>query len=399
MKKIVSTAVMTGLLAGTALMADTIYAKKVSVSLDKISSDSKVWKKAKSADVILYPQTTLSFNDKKAVETNKDAKAKRAKVKAVFNGKKIAFLIKWSDGTKSVQKGYSSTSYADGFAVQFSDINDADKLPYIGMGSKGRDVVIHLQKAVEKVYEPNGNKDVFMQINRNNTPYFGKDLKKYDKKVDNLAGRDYEKVFISEGFRSMTEIKGEKLHSSSSMKYDKKGWKAIVSRPLKDEYLNLKKDAIAVAFAIWDGNKMNRDGLKLLSSWEPVVFDKKGEGFALAVLKKVKGDIKNGEKLTKDNCSSCHRYKNENAAPFAMAPNLSNIGGYNTAAYLRESILEPSAVVVAGYNRNAHKNFEWYSVDDKGNRMSTMPPFSHLDKKAQDDIIAFLQTLKSEVEK
>ena len=399
MKKILSTTIAMGLLASTALMADTIYAKKVSDSLDKVSADSKIWKGAKAAQIVLYPQTTLSFNDKKAVEANKNAKAKKAKVKAVFNGKRIAFLIKWSDGTKSVQKGYSSTSYADGFAVQFSNSSDASKLPYIGMGSKGRDVVIHLQKAVEKVYEPNGNKDVSMQVNRDNTPYFGKDLKKYDKKVSKLANRDYERVFVAEGFRSMTEIKGEKLHSSSKMKYGKKGWKGTLSRPLKDEYLNLKKDAIAVAFAVWDGDKMNRDGLKLLSSWEAVVLSKKGEKFASAVSQKVKGDVKNGEKLTKDNCSSCHRYKGENSAPFAMAPNLSNIGGYNTATYLRESILEPSAVVVPGYNRNAHKNFEWYSIDDKGNRTSTMPPFSHLDKKAQDDIIAFLQTLKAEVEK
>lgn len=400
MKKIINTALSISLLVSSALLADTITAKKISGSLEKISPTSNVWKGVKGATVILYPQTTISFNDKKALELNKNAKAKKAEVKAVYNGKRIAFLIKWPDGTKTIQKGYESTSYADGFAVQFTNITDPAKLPYIGMGNEGREVVIHLQKAVEKFYEPNGNKNVAMQVNVHNTYNFGKDVKKFEENVDKLANRDYDKVFVSEGFRSMTEIKGEKLNSFADMKYTGKGWSGVVSREMKDDYLNLNgKKAVAVAFAVWDGEKLNRDGLKLLSSWQPVILEKGGEEFAKAVLEKVKGDIKNGEKIAKDNCSSCHNYKQEqNAIPY-MAPNLSNIGGYSTAAYLRESILDPSAVVVPGYNRNAHKNFEWYTVDDKGNRISTMPPFSHLDKKAQDDLIAFLQTLKAEVEK
>ncbi len=399
MKRLIATTVSMGLLSASALFADTIVAKRVAASLDNIKCTSSIWKKAKAAEVIVYPQTTILLNDKKANELNKNDKAKKIEVKALYNGKRVAFLIKWPDGTKSVQKGYKSTSYADGFAVQFTNITDASKLPYIGMGSKGREVVIHLQKAVEKFYEPNGNKDVSMQVNRDNTPYFGKDLKKFDKKVEKLANRDYERVFVSEGFRSMTEIKGEKIKAHASMKYKKGEWSGVLSRAMKDDYLNLKKPAIAVAFAVWDGDKLNRDGLKLLSSWQPVIFSKKGEKFAKEVLQKVKGDVKNGEKLVKDNCSSCHRYGKEQSAMPYMAPNLSNIGGYSTAAYLRESILEPSAVVVPGYNRNAHKNFAWYNVDEKGNRVSTMPPFSHLDKKSQDDIIAFLQTLKAEVEK
>ncbi len=399
MKRLITTTISLGLLSSTVLFADTIVAKKVAASLDNIKCDSSIWEKAKAAEVVLYPQTTITLNDKKANEINKNDKAKKAKVKALYNGKRIAFLIEWPDGTKNIQKGYKSNVYADGFAVQFTNISDAKKLPYIGMGSKGREVVIHLQKAVEKFYEPNGNKDVSMQVNRDNTPYFGKYLKKFDEKVEKLANRDYEKVFVSEGFRSMTEIKGEKIKAKAGMKYENGGWKGLVSRSMKDEYLDLNKPAIAVAFAVWDGEKLNRDGIKLLSSWEPVVLSKGGEKFASEVLEKVKGDIKNGEKLTKDNCSSCHRYGKENSAPAFMAPNLSNIGGYSTAAYLRESILDPSAVVVPGYNRNAHKNFAWYTLDDKGNRVSTMPPFSHLDKKSQDDIIAFLQTLKAEVEK
>ena len=82
-----------------------------------------------------------------------------------------------------------------------------------------------------------------------------------------------------------------------------------------------------------------------------------------------------------------------------MAPDLSNIGGQATAAYIKESILDPNAVVVPGYNRNAHPNFSWYTVDKNGHRTSTMPPFSFLDQKTIEDIVAYLQTQKAEVEK
>ena len=61
--------------------------------------------------------------------------------------------------------------------------------------------------------------------------------------------------------------------------------------------------------------------------------------------------------------------------------------------------MEPSAVVVAGYNVNAHKNFSWYTSDDKGVRTSTMPPFAHLDEQSVNDLVAFMKTLKVEVEK
>lgn len=80
-----------------------------------------------------------------------------------------------------------------------------------------------------------------------------------------------------------------------------------------------------------------------------------------------------------------------------MAPSLVNVGGYSTAAYLRESILKPSAVVVPGYNRNAHKNTPWYTIE-KGKRVSTMTDYSFLDKATVEDIVAYLKTLKAEVE-
>lgn len=351
----------------------------------------------------VYPQTTIKLNDKIANELNSHNGSKNIKVKALYNDKEIAFLIKWKDKTLSIQKGYRSDSFGDGVAVQFPvHYSDPNKLPYIGMGSEGREVLIHLQKAAPNTYEPNGHGDVAHQVNRHNTNYFGEDLAKFDSEVKDIAVVDYERTFISAGFRSMTEVKDGSVDSNMEMMYNitKGCWKSTLSRPLKDEYLNLDSPAFPVAFAVWDGDKRNRDGLKLLSGWNSVQLEGRegGDKLVSALNDEVKGDVANGKVQFQTNCAACHNTKDFNMAPPYMAPNLSNIGGQATVGYLVESIKEPNAVVVPGYNRNAHKNTPWYNLEN-GKRVSAMPPFNWLDDKTLNDIVAYLKTLKADEEK
>jgi DMSO reductase family type II enzyme heme b subunit len=78
-------------------------------------------------------------------------KGKKAQVAALHDGKNIALMVKWVDGTKDVEQCMSSDTYSDGFAVQFAGATKKPQpLPYIGMGSEGRPVVVHLQKATAK---------------------------------------------------------------------------------------------------------------------------------------------------------------------------------------------------------------------------------------------------------
>jgi len=394
MKKILTSILSLGLAASAALAADTITAVKVSDV-----TDANAWAKAKFSSVTLYPQTAVHMNDKKANAVNADDKAKKADVAALYDGKNIALMVKWADGTKSVQGAYSSDTYSDGFAVQFAGATKGSHaLPYIGMGSDGRPVVVHLQKATEKVYEPNGNKDVSTQVNRNQTDLFGKELADYDAKVASLAKTDYERVFVAEGFRSLTEIKDGSVKSNAAMAYANNGWSGTVTRPLKDDYVNLK-GTVPVAIAVWDGDKMGRNGLKNLSSWVAVNLEgmKPDTKVVSEITEESKGNAEKGKAAVDANgCAGCHQITSKDAPSF-MGPSLANVGGYSTVAYLRESILKPSAVVVPGYNRNAHSNTPWYTIE-KGKRISTMTDFSFLDKKTVEDIVAYLKALKAEVE-
>lgn len=408
MKKLFTSFALLTSITALGLSANIINAVKVSDDVSKVDSTSSIWSKAKVSEVMVYPQTTIKFNDKKANIANANNIAKKINVSALTDGKNIAFKVSWPDKTESIQDGKSSVSYPDGFAVQFaSNYKEGSKLPYIGMGSKDREVVVYLQKAVSSSYEPNGYKDVKHQVNRSNTNNFNsqidKKLASFDKKVASLAVKDYQRAFVSEGFRSMTQIKDNSTFFNASMNYEENWlsdnmWEGTISRALKDEYLNIEKEAFPVAFAVWDGEKMGRDGLKHLSSWIVINIDnpQQAQEYQKTIEQDYSAfDIKNGEKLTQTNCSSCHNYANTNqsASPY-MAPNLSNIGGYSTSSYLKESIIKPNAVVVPGYNKNAHSNFAWYYTDDIGARTSAMPAFDYLSEKEINDMVAYLKTLK-----
>ena len=403
MRRVVTITAALSLAASMAMASNVVTAVKVK-SLEGLKCGAKVIRKnAKFTPIAVYPQTTIKLNDKKANALNKDAKAKIVEVAALTDGKDVAIVMRWPDKTKDVYKGYKSDIYPDGFAVQFaSDTLDPLKLPYIGMGSDNRPVEIVLRKAYgQGVYEPNGNGDVAHQVNPHNTNYFGKELKKFTKEVKKL-GASYQRAFVSEGFRSMTEIKDNSAYFQTDMHYvdSKKMWGGMVKRALSDEYVTPRLGEYAVAIAVWDGKELQRDGLKRLSSWIAVKLpNATNKNLENVVDEKAKGDIKNGKEQFGINCATCHNDRNFHNAPAFMAPDLSNIGGQTTAAYLRESILDPNAVIVPGYNRNSHPNFQWYMVDEKGNRTSAMPPFNYLDAKTVEDIVAYLQTQKAEVEK
>jgi complex iron-sulfur molybdoenzyme family reductase subunit gamma len=392
MNKVLTSFLSIGLTASCVLAANPAI---TAVKVGDVNNQAEL-AKLKFTNITLYPQTAIEMNDKKANELNANAKATNAQMAAMYDGKNIAIIVKWADATKDTQEGLTTTKYSDGFAVQFAGSTAKPQpLPYIGMGSVGRPVVVHLQKATEKVYEPNGNNDIAMQVNRQQTNLFGKELAEFDAKKASLANTDYARVFVGEGFRSLTQVKDGSVKADMAMDYVTNGWVGSIVRPLTDEYVNLS-GTVPVAIATWDGSKMDRNGLKNISSWVAINLEGQKANPALVAEMTVptKGDALKGKAAVEANgCNGCHQMTSADPKSL-MAPSLQNVGGYSTSGYLRESIVKPSAVVVPGYNRNAHSNTPWYNVE-KGKRISTMTDYSHLDKSTLDDIVAYLETLKA----
>ncbi len=388
MNKTVKLLTLTALTGISLTAAESITATKA----DKLDAS-----KVKLESVMLYPQTTIGNNDKEATEKMKGLKALEAKAGVAVSKDEMMVVVKWKDATNSRQTQTSSKSFGDGVAIQFpSTCMEADKLPYIGMGSEGRQVTVLLQKNTDPIYPASENADVTMQQVKQNLNLFGEDLKKKEAAQKALAGK-YTKVFVAEGFRSTTEVRDAKGYEMS-MNYKGGEWTAVFKKPLNDEY-SKTCDATPMAIAIWDGAKDGRNGNKWLSGWTPinVTNSAKAKADIAKITEKSKGNVANGKKLATENCASCHTMGDIKAPMAYMAPNLSNIGGYATVAYLKESILNPSAAIVPGYNKNAHPTGVWYNVDDKGVRTSTMPAFDYLKPNEIDDIVAFLQTLKAGV--
>lgn len=368
-----------------------IEPKLVTSNISSITSYTPIWSKAKGSTVMLYPQKTVQSIDKKSNDRMDKSSAIQARAKVIYNDTDLAVMIRWKDSDKT-RATKDLSSFADGIAMQFAvNYSNANKLPYVGMGSSGRAVVIHLQKEGIIRAEPNGHNDVQAQQNDNGLNIYRKELKAYKKKVAKNVYTDYEKMFISEGFRSLSEIKDGTATGKFTMRYEKGNWIALLIRPLKDKYVDLHAQSFPITFAVWDGKQANRGSSKYLSSW--ITVGKKSSDFAKIVSGVPKGDIHAGKLKAVEHCAGCHNFDDrDNGMPY-MAPNMSNIGGQATASYIKESIVDPSAVIVPGYNRNAHRNFAWYDVVN-GKRVSTMPAFEWMAKKDVDDLVAYFKTLK-----
>ena len=359
---------------------EVLPSKKIQQTVPSTPED-ELWSMVPGKYVYLYPQISVRLTDAKANKIIPKKILQKALVKVVYNNKNIAVYIEWKDKTPSIQPLYTSNAFADGVSVEFpNEFGRGKTLPYIGMGDLSHPVTVYLQKTV--------------------------------------AGRDYEKTFIAEGFGSLTEIKENGV--SMEMKYNKaeRKWTAVIKRPLKTENSDLRAGLVPIAFAIWDGSQYERDGNKSLSRWKFIrlkdyQIDKEYLSYiSWGDMIHKEGNPKRGKQLTIQNgCNACHRYDDQNTAPQDMAPNLSNIGGIAHAPYLRDSIVNPNDVIIRNLNPNRHYNkfvkpdktgaypnndmYTWYVKTADGKIQSKMPSFAHLSEQDIKDIVAYLKTLRN----
>ena len=88
--------------------------------------------------------------------------------------------------------------------------------------------------------------------------------------------------------------------------------------------------------------------------------------------------------MAEKGCAGCHAYPGNPARP-SVGPDLSYAGGIHSAQYLRESLSEPSQVLVPGKR--------YASVQDGKRPTSLMPPFIGTEQELR-DIVTFLKTLR-----
>lgn len=300
------------------------------------------WLRQTPATIAVYPQVSVP---PAAAPTG----AATVKVRAQYNAKTIALHLEWTDDKPARDRAVGA--FADGAAVQWPiRYGPGAVLPYIGMGHDGAPVALWFWRG--------------------------------DGSVETLAAA---------GFGTLTAQVPDGVKARGIWKDGK--WHVVFTRPLAaagEQRVTLvpaKLGLVPVAFATWNGEAAERNGLKRLSAWQVLRFEK---GKPDAAYAKQLGEVTmasnaaNGKRLMSDKgCVACHSFPGNPAQP-RIGPDLAYAGGIHSGAYLLESLTQPSNVIVPG---------KGYFVAQDGKKVSLMPPLAASDEELR-DVVAFLKTLR-----
>ena len=314
---------------------------------------SPVWLKLAPATVAVYPQVSVP----PAVPPTGAA---TVKVRAQYSARTVALHLEWTDDKPARERGVGA--FADGAAVQWPvRYGPGAALPYIGMGHAGAPVALWLWRA--------------------------------DGSAETLAAAGFGTLSAQapEGMKARGVWKDEKWYVVFTRTLAAVGLPAAPGAAQAGEHrfsaTPAKLGLVPVAFATWNGESAERNGLKRLSSWQVLRFEKgKIDAMYAGQLGEVAvaGNAANGKRLMSDKgCAGCHSFPGNPAQP-RIGPDLTYAGGIHSGAYLRESLAEPSKIVVPG---------KGYFMEQGGKKVSLMPPLAASEEELR-DIVAFLQMLR-----
>jgi complex iron-sulfur molybdoenzyme family reductase subunit gamma len=335
------------------------------------------WQTAPEKTFRTTAQHVVQLNDAAANHALDEPAVSSVTVRAVYTEKELALRLEWPDATKTIVSRTETNSYGDSAAIELPRrFGGSERLPHVGMGDEGEHVYVYMQRASDEGVLSN--------------------------------------TYTAAGFGSLTRTQA--LTVRTGMEYDEtaKRWRAIFVRPLVDGDSNLKTGFVPVAFALWDGAKSERGGNKHLSGWKFVRLAKlpPDTGFLGAVSwgfnQSEVGDAARGKAIFGTICISCHRNGEFRRAVPGLAPDLSHVGVTAMPAYLRDSIREPSKVVVQNLQLNRHYDtagekdangaypnsafYSWFVVDPSGKKVSKMPVFTHFSDEDVKNLVAYLRS-------
>ncbi len=359
------------------LAADTLQAQEVPGPLSADPA-APFWERAAALEVTVLPQRSVRLHDRKANQGLDAAPQRRVKVRAAVDGRDLAVLLEWSDPTEDLVRPNETDLHGDAAALQLPLRFGAGlRLPYVGMGDDDMKVAIHLLRAA----------------------------------LDGTVVRDG----IAAGFGSLARADLGGTRGAMRRDAARGTWRAVLVRPLAAAGLDLRRGLVPFAVALWDGARAERGGNKALSGWKVIrvpglpVDAAYAAELAWGRRPGELGDLARGKQLVQGMCIACHAVGALRVAQPGLAPDLSHVGAIATPAYLRESIVDPSAVVVPGPNPAQHQDrakapgvvgafppneaFAWFRRDPAGKKISRMPAYAGLPQPDVLAMVAYLATL------
>lgn len=242
--------------------------------------DDKAWQKAPEFVAPLLPQDMV---EPRLLE----ASTAEVKVRAVSDGKQIAFRLEWADATKDDLA--DTGRFADACAVQMPARTEAD-VPAPQMGETAKPVEIVYWRASWQAMV-DGRPDDIRAVHPNATvdhyPFdaapLGKDsperqemAKRYApaRALDNpMAGPRAQPVqdLLAEGPGTIRPA-ARQVSTGAGRRTDR-GWSVVLTRPLPAGFNGGTRSQ--VAFAVWDGAHQEVGARKMRSVWLPIGMEEK----------------------------------------------------------------------------------------------------------------------------
>ena len=227
--------------------------------------ESLVWKDARSTNLILRPLSAR----RGAIEI--------INVASVNNGEVLAVRLKWKDPTQNGFVEGRVDVYTDGVAVQLAlgDVTlhtHGHNEPFFGMGNRGKPVNIwHWKAGLEETLEASEDSEYSTGGVDMDALIFGGVMNNPVTKLGTTQVHAVEEL-NSEGFGSITPQPQEHQNVEGSGVWKDGEWTVVFTRTFavsgKWDAVFDKKEPLLVAFAVWDGEKEDRNGRKVISVWQ-----------------------------------------------------------------------------------------------------------------------------------
>lgn len=200
-------------------------------------------------------------------------------VRAVHDGKRIAILCQWKDAVDSGAP-IRIQDFQDGMALQFSLTG---KPGFLGMGDANNPVNLWYWRAgwQQEVDGPRPDMNTRYASMHVDTYFQPEQQFRTAKTAGNILAQDHSRSPIEDanarGFGTL------KTQPPEGQNVDGRGiwrdgfWNVVFVRELKsrnaDDVKFDFKNAVPVAFAVWDGEQRDRNGRKVISNWYKLILE------------------------------------------------------------------------------------------------------------------------------
>lgn len=227
--------------------------------------DSPVWKDVRSTNLVMRPLSAR----RGAIEI--------INIASVNNGEVLAVRLKWKDPTKNGFMEGRVDVFTDGVAVQLAlgDVTlhtHGHNEPFFGMGNRGKPVNIwHWKAGLEETLEASEDSEYSTGGVDMDALIFGGVMSNPVTKLGTTQENAVEEL-NSEGFGSITPQPREYQNVEGTGVWKDGEWTVVFTRTFavsgKWDAVFDKKEPLLVAFAVWDGEKEDRNGRKVVSVWQ-----------------------------------------------------------------------------------------------------------------------------------